>query len=105
MAQANLIPPLIALALAASASVAFAARIPVDPAPATVGVSNGTAVHAETNAVPRSDTGTLVRTDKSHRSSASASSARDTPLAVSAGNAIDNAVSTGPSKRVRHARN
>lgn len=48
--------------------------------PANVGVSQGTAAEAASKAVPRADTGTLVRTgpDAGNRAGAAADSARST---------------------------
>lgn len=52
------------LGLSASFAMAQAPATPAS-APANVGVSNSTAVEANQKAVPRSDTGTVVRTSPS----------------------------------------
>ena len=116
---------LAAVTLAASAAAALAqTTVAPDPSPAKVGVTQPTAIDAESKAVPRSDTGTLVRTGKARRSMAAASSA-DGSMATSNGmasagstnsastatanagteSAIDNAAPTAAGRRARHARN
>lgn len=108
---------LAACALVASAAAASAqTTVAPNPDPAKVGVSQPTAVDAENKAVPRSDTGTLVRTGKARRT-ASAADGSMTPVATGANtmggatatasteNAIDNAAPTAAGKRARHARN
>lgn len=104
MTNARSIRPLLAIAIAASAGLACAqTTVAPNPAPATVGVSQGTAVNAETKAVPRSDTGTLVRTDTKARRMAARASAADAMAPSSVGNAIDNVQAATP--RARHTRN
>ena len=105
MKQAFITQALLAFAMTASAGLACAqTTVAPNPAPATVGVSPGTAINAETKAVPRSDTATLVRTDKSRRM-ASPASAVDGSTASATGDAIDNAEPPAAGRRVKHARN
>jgi len=73
----NLVKAAAAAALAV-ATMAVQAQPATNGTPANVGVSQGTAAEAANKAVPRSDTGTLVRTgpDAGNRAGAAADSAR-----------------------------
>ena len=96
---------LAAIALTASAA-AVSAQTTVAPNadPAKVGVTQPTAINAEQRAVPQSNVGTLVRTDKKRRAAASDSSASS-----GAAGAMDaSSDSTAPAasgRAARHARN
>ena len=108
---------LVVIALAACGAASAQTTVAPNPDPAKVGVTQPTAVDAENKAVPQSNVGTLVRTNKARRSMAAASSAdvSMTPngnstansATASAGteNAIDNAAPTAAGHRARHARN
>ena len=84
-----------------------------NPDPAKIGVTQSTAVDAENKAVPRSDTGTLVRTGKARMAASAATSTGTTSAtATSTGVAtapvndgIDTAQPTAAGARTRHARN
>ena len=112
---------LAALALAASA-VAVSAQTTVapNPDPAKVGVTQPTAMDAESKAVPRSDTGTLVRTDRRRHTTGTTSTDGSTTSSSMSGatgdssmgtanasteSTIDNARPTAAGHRARHARN
>ena len=96
---------LAAIALAASASAA-SAQTTVAPNldPAKVGVTQPTAINAEQKAVPQSNVGTLVRTDKKRRAVASDSSASSAGVGAMDTTADSTAPAAGV-RAARHARN
>ena len=94
-----------AIALAASASAASAqATVAPNPDPAKVGVTQPTAINAEQKAVPQSNVGTLVRSDKKRRAVASDSSASSATVGTMDRTADSTARAAGGGA-ARHARN
>lgn len=87
--------------LGAGAASAQTATNPANPAPATVGVTNQTAAEANQRAVPRSDTGTLVRTGPDAADTTRNATRQAT---TAAGNAAPMAADTGTAPRARSPR-
>ena len=112
--NARIATSLAAIALAASAAASAQTTVAPNPDPAKVGVTQPTAVDAEKKAVPQSNVGTLVRTDKARRAASAspadgsmtrANGASPVPATASTEDAIDNAAPTAAGMRARHARN